>query len=724
MKHFLRFIGYFILGLIIVITGVFIYFNFGTKDKLQPISIVPDNALVILETDNLSESMLEITNTNYWKSVIESDVLSEFKDALNTYEHSVENNKWLKPILKKQNLTFSLHAIHKNKLDYLIVTDIKKYGKLDLIPKLTSLLNIPVKKSTIDSSQIYSVYLKDYDLNLHLATVNNLMLCSSSYQLVEQTIHKEETLSPGQINKRNQVFNSFQSDLFNIYTNNNLLQYYFAQYSSSFYKGLAFSALAANFSDKSFTLEGYTSTYDSIASPFTSLKNTSANKRNAEKVIPSNISWYLNFNIDDFTSFYNNFLNEYSNIDPIGYQTYSVGIGLTQSYMGIDINQNILSWISGEIAVAQFKPLPNTHKDDFLVVVSANDIANAQENLSEITKKIKNRTSFRYEHTKYKNYDINYLNIKGFFKIFMGGFLYDRSKPYYTVIDDFILFSNSSDILELCIDNYLVGNTLNRNKDFQSFMDNFNSKCQLTSFVNMPYLYDRLYYFGNSKDKEEVKKYRKIIQNMGWIGFQLSPEDDLLKTKVYAQSTESPTEDYKIELDLYSAEDLYLNEFEKLDFKIELNEEYNSYDGNLSYYITHPEKVQDSVLIYEGNLNEGVIEGMWRSYYISGNIKSTVNYNDSLVNGTAVFYYDNMKHIIRSEIDFNDDKIDGLYKEFYTNGNIKASIEFKDGIRWGDIIYYYRNGQIKTEGQFKNGKKSGKWRYYSKSGEIINKENW
>ena len=124
--------------------------------------------------------------------------------------------------------------------------------------------------------------------------------------------------------------------------------------------------------------------------------------------------------------------------------------------------------------------------------------------------------------------------------------------------------------------------------------------------------------------------------------------------------------------------------------------------------LTHPERVQDSILVHEGNLNEGILDGMWRSFYSSGNIKSAVNYDDGKVEGTAVFYYDNPNHIIRAEVDFDENLINGNYKEFYTNGNIKASIEFKDGERWGDLFYYYRNTQIKTEGQFKKGKQTGK----------------
>ncbi len=724
MKYILKFIGYIILAIIIVSLGILIYFQLGSNSNQKPLSIVPTDALIIIETDNLSETAMNITSTNYWKSIIESNVLQDFKDALIAYEEAIKNNRWLKPILKKQPLTISFHTIQKNKLDYLIVTDIKKFGQLDIIPKIIGMLKVPNKENKIDSVKVYSIYLKEYDLNLHLATSDNLMLCSSSYRLLEKTITKEKSLNSHELAKRNEVIQAHSSDLFNIYTNNNLIQKYFAQYSSSFYKGFAFSALGADFSDNSFSFEGYSSIYNTIASPFLSIKNTKPGNRDTESVIPSNVSWYLNFNIKNFTNFYKHFLNQYSSIDPIGYQTYSVGIQLTESYMGIDINKDILSWLSGEISISQFKPLPNAHKDDFLVVVEANNINEARENLLKLTKKIKNRTSFKFKQIQYKNYDINYLNIKGFFKLFMGGFLLDRSKPYYTIINDFILFSNSSDLLEQCIDNYLLGNTLSRNKDYINFMNNFKSQSQLTSFVNMPRLYDRLYYFGSPNQRNQIKDYRKVIQNMGWIGFQLHPEGNLLKTKIFAQSTESPDKDYQIDLYLHSAEDLFIEEFENLDFKVDLNNKHKEYDGEISYYITHPERIQDSILVNEGTLLDGKPEGIWRSYYSSGNIKSAVNYKNGQVNGTATFYYDNNNHIIRSEIDFNNDLIDGLYKEFYSNGNIKASIEFKDGKRWGELFYYYRNTHVKTEGQFKKGKQTGKWRYYSKSGELINKENW
>ncbi|MCW3807967.1 DUF3352 domain-containing protein [Plebeiibacterium marinum] len=724
MKQFFKFFGYLLLAIIIVIIGSIVYLQLGNKNQQAPISVVPQDAMLILETDNLSETMVDITQTNYWKSIIESEVLKEFKEALLSYDETIEKNKWLKPILKNQRLTFSLHTNNTRDLEYLIVSDIKKFGKLNIIPKLTSMLKIPAKKSVINSLTLYSIYLKEYKLSLHLSSVNNLLLCSSSYQLLEQAIRQKSHLPEHIQAKQNHVNSYYTSDLFNIYTNNNLIHRYFSDNPSTFLNSLAFSALGGTFSTESFTMEGYTSLYDSIASPFIPLKHTTANTRSSENVIPSDASLYINFNITDFSSFYKKFLSQYSSIDPIGYQTYTAGLKLTESYMGINLKEDFLSWLSGEISFIQFKPLPNAHEDDFLAVVKASDIDFANQKLTELAQKIKNRTSFRFNQSQYKNFNINYLNIRGFFKLFMGGFFHNRSKPYYTIIDDYILFSNSSDLLEYSIDNYLVGNTLARNKDFQSFMGNFNNKCQFTTYVNMPRLYDRVYYYSNTNERNELSPYRRLIQNIGWVGFQLSPEQELLKTKLYAQTFESPKTEYHIDIDLSSAENLIIDEFEQLEFKIDLGKEFDNFEGNLSYYLPHPEKVQDSILVHEGNMDNGMPDGLWRSYFYSGNVKSVVNYNDGQADGTAIFYYNNNQHVIRAEIEFDDDVIDGSYKEFYTNGNIKASIEFRDGQRWGEAMYYFRDGQVKTTGEFKKGKQSGKWKYYSKSGELINKENW
>ncbi len=724
MRQFIKFIGYFLLGLLIVIIGILAYFQLGNNKGLSPLSIVPDDAILIVESNNFSESLVTITETNYWKSIIESDALSEVKKGMIAFENSLENNKWLRSIFKNQRVSFSFHQVSQTKTDYLFVTDIRKYGKLNMIPKLVNILEWPMKEYDVDSTKLYSVYIKSLDRTIHLATIENLLIGSTTYKLLENTIKQYHHPKPEtNFDKNKQVLKAFNNAEFNIYTNLKKLQdFLLAKNSYSFFNGLAFTALGGDITENSFELNGYTNSYENIPSPFLALKNTKPGNRDTEKVIPSDVLFYCDFNVQDFISFHNDFLTQYAKLDPIGHTTYVGGLKITESYLGINIQDDIFSWLTGEISMAKLKPIANVRENDFIVVVKASDIAKAKSSLNSISKKIKNRTSFKFNNITYNNHVINHLNIRGFFKIFMGSLLNNREKPYYTIIDDCIVFSNSSDILQYTIDNYLIGNTLKRNQDFQDFMDLFSDKSQFTAYLNMHNLYEHLYVYSHSLEKASYRKQRKIIQNIGWLGFQLTPENDLLKTKILSQSVEGKEVDANLLNQINSAENLYLNEFENLEFKIKLENKYIDSTGYV--YIHTLNRVNDSILNYEGYLENGLMNELWRSYYDSGNIKSAVNYNDGQTDGTAIFYFDNTKHIIRAEIDFNNDIIDGSYKEFYSNGNIKAHIEFNDGVRWGNAVFYYRNGKIKIEGQYKKGKRAGKWNYYSKAAELINKESW
>ncbi len=723
MKNFLKFFGIFILAIIIVVLGLVAYFQFGGSAKRTPISIISDDALLIAETDNLSELMVEFTNSDYWSSILESELFKEFKEGMISFNSAIEDNKWLTVLLKNQKVAISMHQLSTFKSDFLMVMDVKN-GSF-LVPKLASVMKMPIQDNVVDSIPLYSVVLEDFDLTIHLATIDNLLVGSLSYQLVESTIKKRHELQAEISIKNNSIVQVFDKHQLNLYVNIDKVQKVFAKgMQDSFFNGIEFSLLGGDFYQSSFVLEGFSSYDDSIPSLFVPLIESTPGTRNAEKVLPSGAVFYTNFNVKDITAFYDKFLNQYESLDEEGYSAYKTGTKITEAYLGIDLREDLFSWMSGEIAMTKLRPLNNARELDFIMAIGAKDIEEAEEKLNDISKRIKNRTAVRFKKLDYKNHEINYLNVSGFFKLVLGNFFQNKEKPYYTIVDDYVLFSNSSDILMEIIDSYLVGNTLNRNTSFAEFNKELNKNSSVTTYVNMHRLYEHLYYYSNRKERVELKKYKELMEKVGLVGMQMYPENNFLKTQLIAKQDTS--EKFNIELEKLnmSAEELILDEFDSLQFKIDLGEEYIEYDGSLSYYLTHPERVQDSVLVHEGKLDDGLLDGIWKSYFTSGNIASVVPYDDGLVDGTAIFYYDNEQHIIRAEMELDDDIFDGEYKEFYADGNIKARLYFRDNIRWGDAIYYYQNGSIKIKGQFKKGKRSGNWRYYSRSGELIKKENW
>lgn len=88
-----------------------------------------------------------------------------------------------------------------------------------------------------------------------------------------------------------------------------------------------------------------------------------------------------------------------------------------------------------------------------ILAIHSKDIDYAQDQLNYLSEQIRLRTPVKFRNINYNGYTINYLSLKGFFRLFAGG-LFDRlEKPYYTIIGDYVLFSNSPAALTTTIKN-------------------------------------------------------------------------------------------------------------------------------------------------------------------------------------------------------------------------------------------------------------------------------
>ena len=61
-----------------------------------------------------------------------------------------------------------------------------------------------------------------------------------------------------------------------------------------------------------------------------------------------------------------------------------------------------------------------------------------------IEKKVKRRTPVKIKTVNYKDFEINYVEMKGFFRLFFGKLFDKFEKPYYTYVDDYVVFSNKA----------------------------------------------------------------------------------------------------------------------------------------------------------------------------------------------------------------------------------------------------------------------------------------
>ncbi len=721
-----------LLALIVVgILTFWVYLLFVKVDRMEPLQAVSRDAVMVIETSNLTKGWREVKESALWDRLLEGNYLEAYETNMMRFDSLMAENVLIRQVFQNRPLTVAFQMTSDRDYDILFAVNIGKYGKLAVLPKLAGMFNFDLATHQVDSVAVYTLtYGKPHEV-IHLAIKENLLVGSLSATLVDQSIRTLESGASFAVDKFTQVQQQNGDGMVKFYLNFNLLDDFAGAFSPELKTSLkrvsevmGYSAMVANLQDKNIELAGYSNHYDTIPSLVDALVKADPGEMEAHHILPSNTAILIDINIDDFNRFYNDFMLQYQTVDPDEFAEYENGLRLSEKWLGVNFDTLLFAWLDGEFALAKLQPETNARELDVLFAMKANDIDLARENMDILLKHIKRRTPVRFDQIEYRNHSIFLLNMKGFFKLFVGSLMTGMEKPYFTFLDDYIVFSNSVNSLMGMVDDYLVGNTLARHPGFSDFMKQFGNEGNLSVFVQMPKVYQHLYYYSDSETRKDLQRNRDLLVNFSNIGWQLKATGNLFETQVLAHHDENTRLYEELEEMQKSAEELFVEAFRALKFKIDTNACFPYGEGHIDYWVTHPERVQDSIIIHEGEMRDSVLQGLWRSYYPSGHIQSAVTYDDGLVDGTALFYYDDAAHTVKAEVQFDDDVLDGDYKEFYSNGRLKAQLTTDDGLFDGEATYYYRNGQVKIEGRYKNGLRHGKWKHYTKAGELLNKENW
>ncbi len=168
-----------------------------------------------------------------------------------------------------------------------------------------------------------------------------------------------------------------------------------------------------------------------------------------------------------------------------------------------------------------------------------------------------------------------------------------------------------------------------------------------------------------------------------------------------------------------------------------------AYSGNQRQGVFHVEHVSGEKIINrvyqmgkkvaEGKFdNEGMRQGVWKEYFLSGELKAEGEYKDNqrvgewkyfevsgkveligkywngVPDGEWTWYYDN-REVHRRE-SFSRGKLDGEYIECDTVGTVILQGNYSDGLKVG--IWKYQLNDHLEEGEYLDGEKNGVWKWY------------
>ena len=716
--------------LFIIVGGYLGYKSMQSDTQRNLLSVLPENAVYILKTNALTDAWQEVSKTNIWHHFIKTKGFEYMQSIDTILNNTLLDNKTSKLIFNNRPTAMAAYVTDAADYDFVYVVDLQQseYVKkvLHQILKLNG--SYKIIQLSYNQTKLYKLIDKEKpDHTIFMTTVDNLLVASFSYPLIKKVLAEKNQEHWFNRADFKTLDDELGSGLVQYYLNYKalpkFLRIYFADLSpdtQNLIQQLDLTGFDISQEEDRIMMEGVT-LIDSVSTSYLNgLTNVKPGKIDSYEVVSNETAMLTAIGFKNFDLFYQSLLNSYTGKSKSKKNAYRQKLKKIEQFFKIDLQSDLFDWIGQEIDLVKIRSNSRQRPADLLLLIQANDMADARKGLAHISGQIRKRSPFKFKSYQYKNFEINYLHQKSFFKTILGNMFAKIEKPYYTFIENYVVFSNSEAVLKNFIDDYMTGNTLSHNKDFMDFKDDLSNKANIMVYLQMPKLYDILQKSLTVTGRKTLNEEKGLLLSFSRIGLQLSSKDDYFKTILIMDHDEKALQKEQAEqLAKKVDKSIHNTYFEDLQFKIFFPDSLQVADGK--YKQLYPDAKTVKV---EGQVRDNLPYGIWRVYYPSGNLRSVANYDGGEVTGDFYDYFDKKPRQLMVQAHYDHDLLEGEYLEYWANGAQKAKLHYKDGKLHGEALYYFPTGQVKTKGKYRNGEKKGKWLFYNKKGEVIGKKRY
>lgn len=638
--------------LLVPVVGAWGAYQFFVEDRtprVNPLHLIPANAMFVLETDEPYKAWKSLSKTSIWSSLKKDEEWAELGEQLEDLDKSLSSYESIIDIIGNRTVYVSAHPYRRNDHDYLIIVD------TDGIPafqKWVTTLGTTTKR-TYKEEVIFEMLDQDSKETFYYTIMDEFLVGSYTYSLVESSISDKEepelSRSYEFLDVRKKVLGE---GLLRIYLNYQASYPYLTDWQGKelidpisenlpFY----FSGLYFDIEKESLFLKGKSNYIDSLSTYFTIFPQSGEGTFEVAEVLPARTAALYSFGFDSFEDFYNALEEKLKADNEYGedYESYKKRI---ENFLDIDLREDFVNWLSDELAVIQLEseaknPVPQAA---FILKAKSNKVA--IEKMDFLTRQIKRKTPVKFKLIDYKGYPINFMSIKGFFKLILGK-LFDRfDKPYYTIIDKYVVFANEPQVLRRIIDDYVNGNTLEKQEPFQAFVERLEDEHSALIYMQLPLLHGSMRDVASSTFLKYLRDSKGLLEDFPQIAMQVSPAGKMLDTKVLLSQKifilpDPPSFDVPFVADTVNYDSLFkLNVGEQIEIAEVVIEDLNAKK--------QIEEFDGGQTKYEVGVKDGMKHGNYFEYYDTGELKIKGKYKSDLKEGLWK-YYDEEGELVKRE---------------------------------------------------------------------------
>lgn len=623
-----------------------IYLFVSPDRNIQQIYLVPEDAVFIIQSSAPVDDWEKFSGSETWQCLKKAKSFEEITKSVETLDSVVRSNKVLLSLVGKRDMLLSLHKTRATDWDFLIVLDMQKASKMDLIKDQVETVLVMSGFSVTNRMHngINILEMRDPDTNdiFYTAFVDNHLVGSYTSGLVESAIDSRNKPKIG----LDQSFIETEKlvsgkGLVRVFINYARLPQFLAiylgaknEYIDMFSNSMDFAGLYLNADKDRMEVKGYTLRKDTADPYVTALLNSGKHKMKAHEILSGRTAFYTNIGFNNPVTFVKELESALAVHDKLLYESYVNSRKKIEGLFGISLEENFLSWMSGEFALTQSEAGLLGHEPELILAIRAKSIKDARQNMEFIEKKIKRRTPVKIKTVNYKDFEINYVEMKGFFRLFFGGLFNKFEKPYYTYVDDYVVFSNKASSLLSFVEDYEQKNLLKNNQGFKDAFSYLKSSSTIFLYTDIHKFYSQLRPMMTTSTWKEIQSNKDILYSFPYWTMQVIGDNQSASMQyVMDYSPYNPevlVDEVTDEEDDEMDEDA-VTEKEQIG---ELKRFYvEKFEGNVlrDFY-------PEGTLKSESEVKEGKRHGRYREYYENGKLKLRGKYANNQPKGTWKYY--------------------------------------------------------------------------------------
>lgn len=627
--------------------------------NIQQVYLVPEDAAFIIQSSAPVKDWEKFSGSETWQCLKKAKSFEEITKSVETLDSIVKGNKVLLSLVGKRDMLISIHKTRTSDWDFLIILDMQKASKIDLlkdqIETVLTMAGNSVTNRNYNGINILEMRDPDTRAILYTAFVDNHFVASYTSKLVEAAIDSRDKPKIG----LDRAFIEAErlvsgKGLVRVFINYARLPQFMAiylgaknEYIDMFSNSMDFAGLYFNTDKKRMEVKGYTLQKDTADPYVIALLNSGRHKMKAHEILSGRTAFYTNIGFNNPITFVKELESALSVHDKPLYDSYKSSRKKIEGLFGISLEENFLSWMSGEFAITQSEPGLLGHEPELILAIGAKSIKDARKNMEFIEKKVKRRTPVKVKTVNYKDFEINYIEMKGFFRLFFGGLFDKFEKPYYTYVDDYVVFSNKASSLLSFVEDYEQKNLLKNTLGFKNAFSYLNSSSTLFLYTDVHKFYSLLKPMMNTATWNEIRANKEVLYSFPYWTMQI------------VGNKESASLQYVMDYSPYAPEETIA--------AIDTDEEDEEMDGDAA---TEKEQMSELKRFYVEKFEGNVL----REFYPEGALKS--------------------------EAEVKEGKRHGRYREYYENGKLKLRGKYANNLPKGTWKYYTDEGEFERKEKY------------------------